>query len=62
MWSEGICGDGAAILKDGVMTPIEDVVKKLNDCDRYRWALEEIAMKSYSTVHDIATAALRGSA
>ena len=29
-WSEGICGDGAAILFDGVMVPIEEVVRALN--------------------------------
>jgi len=29
-WSEGICGDGAAILFDGVMIPIEEVVQALN--------------------------------
>ena len=29
-WSEGVCGDGAAILKDGVMQPIEDVIAALN--------------------------------
>jgi hypothetical protein len=29
-WSEGVCGDGAAILRDGVMMPIEEVVASLN--------------------------------
>lgn len=29
-WSEGVCGDGAAILLDGVMQPIEAVVAALN--------------------------------
>jgi hypothetical protein len=29
-WSEGVCGDGAAILFDGVMIPIEEVVQALN--------------------------------
>jgi hypothetical protein len=29
-WSEGVCGDGAAILRDGVMIPIEEVVQALN--------------------------------
>jgi len=29
-WSEGVCGDGAAILFDGVMIPIEKVVQALN--------------------------------
>ena len=30
IYAEGICGDGAAILKDGVMMPIENVVAELN--------------------------------
>jgi hypothetical protein len=30
IWTEGICGDGAAILRDGVMQPIEDVIAALN--------------------------------
>jgi hypothetical protein len=30
IWTEGICGDGAAILKDGVMQPIESVIAALN--------------------------------
>jgi hypothetical protein len=29
-WSEGVCGDGAAILFDGVMIPIKEVVQALN--------------------------------
>jgi hypothetical protein len=29
-WSEGVCGDGAAILFDGVMIPVEEVVQALN--------------------------------
>ncbi len=29
-WTEGVCGDGAAILRDGVMVPVEDVVAALN--------------------------------
>ena len=46
VWSEGVCGDGAAILRDGVMTPIEEVVRELNsiaelreDAERFRWLL-----------------------
>jgi hypothetical protein len=33
-WSEGICGDGAAILRDGVMVPIEEVVASLNRAEQ----------------------------
>jgi hypothetical protein len=29
-WTEGVCGDGAAILFDGAMVPIEEVVRELN--------------------------------
>ena len=29
-YTEGICNDGAAILKDGIMMPIEDVINNLN--------------------------------
>jgi len=29
-WTEGICGDGAVFLYDGVMVPIENVVASLN--------------------------------
>jgi hypothetical protein len=36
VWTEGVCGDGAAILKDGVMQPIEDVIAALNAADRSR--------------------------
>lgn len=33
-WTEGICGNGAAILFDGAMVPIEEVVRALNRADR----------------------------
>jgi len=29
-YTEGVCSDGAAILRDGVMMPIEDIVSELN--------------------------------
>ncbi len=32
-WTEGICGDGAAILRDGVMVPIEEVIARLNQAE-----------------------------
>jgi hypothetical protein len=32
-WGEGICGDGAAILRDGVMVPIEQVIARLNQAE-----------------------------
>jgi hypothetical protein len=38
-WTEGVCGDGAAILKDGVMQPIEDVIAALNAAEAMRSAV-----------------------
>ena len=32
-YTEGICADGAAILKDGIMMPVEDIVATLNQTD-----------------------------
>ena len=32
-WTEGVCGDGAAILRDGVMIPIEEVIARLNQAE-----------------------------
>jgi hypothetical protein len=29
-WTEGICVDGAAILRDGCMVPIEELIATLN--------------------------------
>lgn len=29
-WTEGVCGDGAAILRDGQMVPISDLLEHLN--------------------------------
>ena len=29
-WTEGVCGDGAVILRDGVPVPISDVLAALN--------------------------------
>jgi len=49
-WTEGVCDDGAAILRDGVMVPVEDVVDALNDlqaallkCDEYLGLLIDFA-------------------
>ena len=42
-WSEGVCGDGAAILRDGVMIPIEELVALLNRAERLaRWGTPTI--------------------
>lgn len=29
-WTEGVCDDGAAILRDGVMVPISELLEHLN--------------------------------
>lgn len=36
LWTEGVLGDGAAILRDGVMVPIEEVVRALNRGETHR--------------------------
>lgn len=36
LWTEGVCGDGAMVLRDGVPVPIEDVVATLNELEEYR--------------------------
>lgn len=43
-WTEGVCGDGAAILRDGEMIPIEDVIATLNNLEHTAAAtVEEMA-------------------
>ena len=44
MYSEGILGDGAAILEDGVMVPIQTVVERLNERDKFAEALDRIVI------------------
>lgn len=44
-WTEGVCGDGAAILRDGVMVPIEDVVARLNHLEDALHHMEKAASK-----------------
>ncbi len=36
-WTEGVCGDGVAILRDGEMVPIVDVVARLNESEARQW-------------------------
>jgi len=43
VWTEGVCGDGAAILRDGVMVPVEEVIETLNHDAKLRHALTRIA-------------------
>lgn len=40
-WTEGVCGDGAAILRDGVQITITDLLKTLNDWERCREGISD---------------------
>ena len=41
-YTDGICEDGAAILKDGVMIPITEILEKLNSIeDRDKYFLDQ---------------------
>lgn len=42
-YTEGVCGDGAAILLDGVPVPIHTILAALNEVERLRAVLTEIA-------------------
>ena len=33
-YTEGVCGDGVAILRDGVPVPISEILRRLNGVDR----------------------------
>lgn len=59
-WTEGVCGDGAAILCDGTMVPIEKVVAELNRLTECSAALERLLalIKSKYTEPDEILAAM----
>lgn len=40
-WTEGVCGDGAAILCDGIPVSISKVLARLNFSEEYRALLSE---------------------
>jgi len=44
MYTQGICNDGAAILKDGVMITIEEVLSGLNSAAHARYAPREVEL------------------
>jgi hypothetical protein len=52
-WTEGVCGDGAAILRDGAMIPIEDLVASLNNADRRIKQLEVVAWAAWNELNAI---------
>lgn len=51
-YTEGICGDGAAILKDGVIVPISQVLEELNRAEGLRAFLEDIVLKRKPPIKD----------
>ena len=40
-WTEGVCADGAAILRDGVRIRISEILATLNAAERWRDLLSE---------------------
>ena len=40
-WTEGVCGDGAAILRDGVMVKISEILERLNFSEECRTLLSD---------------------
>lgn len=60
-WTEGVCEDGAAILRDGEMIPITELLEILNRTDAWELALYRILGHSNITgerARDIAAEAL----
>jgi hypothetical protein len=52
-WTEGVCSDGAAILRNGEMVPISDLLNYLNRAESARLeALEEAAKIADSIAKD----------
>ena len=49
-YTQGVCADGAAILKDGVMMTIEEILAELNTRPGYKWKTFEEWWKSLSYV------------
>jgi len=47
IWTEGVCGDGAVILRNGVEVKISDVLLALNEAERMRVLLWMIQDQSY---------------
>ena len=44
-WTEGVCSDGAAILRDGKPVPISELIEHMNRCESIRSAALEDAAK-----------------
>ena len=44
-YSQGVCYDGAVILKDGQPITVDQIVKELNEITRLQFQLEELQEK-----------------
>ena len=49
-WSEGVCVDGAAILRDGCMVPIEELVETLN---KYEARIDDLEGELRGVIHEM---------
>lgn len=62
-YTEGICGDGVAILRDGVPVPISEILRQLNyegECSRMTITGSQVsATCCISTLHAAAAGARR---
>ena len=63
-YSQGICGDGAAILKDGIAMNVEEIVTELNklavNSNRYKYIRENQVWHRYGDLADDDSHALVG--
>lgn len=49
-WTEGVCGDGAAILRDGCMVPIEELIETLNG---YEGKISDLEGELRGVIHEM---------
>ena len=45
IWTEGVCGDGVAILCEGVMVPIEGILTALNHREALRASFKRLPLQ-----------------
>lgn len=50
VYSQGVCADGAAILKDGQMITVDEIVAELNRCAMFDKT--ELSIKSYDAGYE----------
>lgn len=44
-FTQGVYADGAAILKDGVMLTVEEIIELLRDTERLNWLIRKLSGK-----------------